>query len=97
MTDALLQTMPAGDPGGMNAGICGLSGELVVLLFAWIFVSGRCDGLLLGAATASRGVSDGEAGAVTVALLQAEAASAAAPALEDPCAGALALQLLGCL
>jgi hypothetical protein len=34
MTDAVLQTMPAGDPGGINAGICGLSGKLVVLLFA---------------------------------------------------------------
>ena len=40
-TDAALQAMPllmplgeAGLAGGMNAGICGLSGELVVLLLA---------------------------------------------------------------
>jgi hypothetical protein len=41
MTDALLQTMPAGAPAGTKAGICGLSGELVVLLFAEILVAGR--------------------------------------------------------
>jgi hypothetical protein len=83
-TDALLLVCPApmqdamGPGEGIKAGICGLSGELVLLLFLF-FVSDTCinpgDGFP-PTETASRGVSAGDCIAVPAALLLSDSPAA---------------------
>lgn len=104
-TDAALPpVMHAGDPGtpeGMKAGICGLSGELVLLLLlGWSLASGPCSNLPGGfppMLTASRGVDSGDCGTDDIVLvLHTEAAVSTACCTPGcvPLAFALLLLLL---
>jgi hypothetical protein len=98
---ALPPAMHAGDPGtpeGMKAGICGLSGELVLLLLlGWSLASGPCINLPGGfppTLTASRGVVPGGCTDAIVLVLHTDAAVSTACCCVRGCALVFALLLL---